>query len=226
MIGIVNVENRKLYEREVDEMFKLRFRVAIEHWRWRLPDAGGGRDIDQFDTQDTTYFLAMRNGVVRGCARLNPTTSPHLLSEIFNDCCDLQGVKRAEAIYEFSRYVIDPTLRRRDYKQVMGELEYAINRYCLAVGIKELTWLSYEAVYQHALSVWETRPLGLPKHFEDDDATYIAGVSRMTAGGLDRIRQKYKFDAGEPLLQQKHDWSEVNELFASERVTDKSRRAA
>lgn len=214
MLAIVTPDNRALYARELDEMFRLRYRVEVECWRWRLPDARDGRDRDQFDRDETIYFLSLSDeGAVVGCGRLNPTLSPHLLSDVFAKCCALGGVRRGPDIWEFSRYVIDPALKRKDYFRAMGEIEFAINHFCLEAGIAHLTWLSYLKVYQHALTVWDTRPLGLPQHFDDDGGDYIAAISAMTAEGLERVRAKYGFGQEGPVATLRYPWSHLGRLF-------------
>ncbi|HXI86913.1 MAG TPA: acyl-homoserine-lactone synthase, partial [Parvularculaceae bacterium] len=153
MISIITPRNRHLYARELDAMFELRHRVVIREWGWRIPGATDGRESDAFDGDDTVYIVAFGadHRKVVGCARLNPTTGPHLFSELFADYCGLQGVRRGERIFELSRFLVDPSLSRRDYGRVMGSMEFAVNTFCLASHITHLTWLSHGAIYQHSL---------------------------------------------------------------------------
>jgi hypothetical protein len=67
-----------------------------------------------------------------------------------------------------------------------------ITEFCLQSGIKKLTWLTNQAFYNKAISVWDTRPLGLPRYYPDDDATYIAAVSDIDEKALKRQRDRLK----------------------------------
>lgn len=69
-----------------------------------------GMESDQFDHQDTVYVVAhTENGAVTGCARLLPTESPYLLSEIFPHLLAGLPAPRARDIWELSRFSAAPT---------------------------------------------------------------------------------------------------------------------
>ena len=42
--------------------------------------------------------------------------------------------------------------------------------------------------------MWATQPLGLPQHFDTDDADYIAGISDMNQESLQRTRKLARID--------------------------------
>jgi acyl-homoserine lactone synthase len=212
MVEIVIPANRSLYRHSLEEMHRFRYRVAVEQWGWKIPGITPGYDKDDFDTDDTIYFLAYGNvgDQMVGCARLNPTSKPHMLSEVFADLCDLQDPPRDPAIYEYSRYLIDhQALSKEDQFKVRGRMSACINKFCLQVGITDLTWFAYQQMYPRALKVWDTKPLGLPKFFPDDNATYIAAVSRMTEEGLMRLREQFQLGATEPHLLVRQPWDGV-----------------
>jgi acyl-homoserine lactone synthase len=213
VVEIVTPSNRKLYRRSLDDMHRLRYRVAVENWGWRIPGIAKGFDKDDFDTDDTIYFLAYWDGGDRlvGCGRLNPTTQPHMLSEVFPHLCDLQDLPRDSRIYEFSRYIVDhEALSPDEQLSVRGRIGATINRFCLRVGVTHLTWFAYQQMYARAIKVWDTSPLGLPKHFEDDDATYIAAISEMNESGLARMRTAYKLGDAELPLVVRRDWADLD----------------
>jgi acyl-homoserine lactone synthase len=217
MLAIVDARNQQLYKHDLDEMFQLRHRIVVDTWGWKIPGAGNGRESDAFDTDETIYFLAFDDDGDRvvGCGRLIPTTGPHLFSEVFPYACDLTGVRRGETIFELSRYIIDTDLARRDYARAAGSLEFAFTKYCLAAGITHLTWFSSDRIYQHALSFWDTRPLGLPAYREEDGQTCIAAISAMNEKGLERIRRKYAFTDADPVLALRHPWTDAEHLFGA-----------
>jgi acyl-homoserine lactone synthase len=213
MVEIVTPANRSLYRHSLDEMHRFRYDVAVNQWGWKIPGIQDGYDKDDFDTEETIYFLSYSNGGDRlvGCARLNSTSKPHMLSEVFSDLCDLQPVPRDPSIYEYSRYIIDHQgLSKEDQFRIRGRMTASINRFCLEVGINALTWFAYQQMYPRALKVWDTKPLGVPKYFEDDKATYVAAISRMTQEGLCRVRDQFNLDANEPHLLVRQPWDGID----------------
>lgn len=209
---------RTHYRREIDAMHRLRYRVAVTKWGWKIPGIASGYDKDEFDTDATIYFLTFAAGGEKlvGCARLNPTTGPHLLSDVFPQLCEFGGVRRGPRIFEFSRFIVDhEALSREDRLLVIGKIEFAITKFCLAANIEELTWVSYENVFRHGAAIWKTEPLGRPSYFEEDDATYIAAISSMTDDGLERIRANFRFNAIEPPCVTRIDWNVAASFLAS-----------
>lgn len=200
MIEIITPSNQNLYEPVIESAFRLRYRALVKHCGWRIPDLVGERDCDRYDTKNTIYFVDRAPGAqgVVACARLNPTTKPHMLSDIFPRYCDLQGVKTGETIYEASRIAIDcRRLCDVERRQAISRLEWAITAYALQYGITELTSFTSEKVYVHNIQLWPTRPLGLPAHFEDDDRIYIPAISVMEEAALKRLAEHYgKADIG------------------------------
>src|SRR3546814_11634904 len=71
-----------------------------------------GREVDAFDNEDAVYLLGIMpdEGVVAG-SRLVPSLKPHLMSEVFPELA-LDGVPRANDIFEWTRILVVPTLRQ------------------------------------------------------------------------------------------------------------------
>lgn len=189
MVEIVTYQNKSLYGEELNDMFKMRYRVAKE-LGWELPDAKDGLDIDQFDREDTVYFLEFNDQrQVKACARLNPTTKPNLLSDIFPEFCELGGIPAAFNVYEYSRYMVEKAGQSKlDFVLARARITLAINEYCLENAIDQVTVLTYMKNYPIASMIWNTRPLGLPRMYEPDNAQYIAALSDMTEEGLAKAR--------------------------------------
>ena len=189
MVEIVTQQNKSLYEAELQDMFAMRYRVAKE-LGWSLPGAKDGLDIDEFDREDTIHFLEFNNQrQVKACARLNPTTKPNLLSEIFPDFCEIGGIPKDPLVYEYSRYMVEKAGQSKlDFIMTRARITLAINEYCLENAIKQVTVLTYMKNYPIAAHIWKTRPLGEPRLYEPDNAKYIAAISDMTEEGLAKAR--------------------------------------
>ncbi len=191
MIIIVDQKNRKYYRNAINAMHCLRYKVAVEDWKWNIPNIKPGFDKDQFDTKETIYFLAYDdNHTMVGCGRLNPTNKPHLLSEVFADQCEFDGIPQSKDVFEFSRFIIDnKNLTRAQQVQYNLEICLAVTEYSIANNIAQLTWLAYKSMYTKSVVLWKTRPLGAPKYYEDDDATYVAAIIDATPKAAKRIRR-------------------------------------
>jgi len=193
MIHLVTLFNRHLYNELLDDMFRMRARAAIDEMGWNIHRDIEGRDIDEFDFEDTVYILYLNpDNTVGGCARLNPTTRPHLMSEIFPNLC-LHGIPQGKNIYTFSRYLIERAGKtRREYTKTWLLIGQAVNEYCLNHNISQVSWLAQTSLYKIGVSLWKTRPLGLPVYFPDDKKEYTAAISDMKHGGLKKVQRLTK----------------------------------
>lgn len=194
MILTITEDNRDVYGDLLDDMHRMRYRV-IERWGWQVPGIEPGYDKDGFDTHRTVYFLDLDDAgeKVVGTCRFNPTTGPHLLSEVFPDMCELAGVPRAPHIWEATRYLIDTqTVPDWQSRRSRTRLALALCEYAHANAITEMSWLTTQALYKNMVQLWPSRPLGLPKYFEADDNTYIAALSELTEEATAILRERLK----------------------------------
>lgn len=168
----------------------MRHHVAVNELGWTIPNMETARDKDEFDHDETIYFVELdAERHVIATARLNPTTRPHLMTEIFQKLCEFNGVPVGEDIYEYSRFLVKKSgIKRRTYANAQAHISLSIVEYCLAANIKQVTWVTYKRSYPLALRMWKTRPLGLPRYFASDDADYIAAISDMSEESLKRTR--------------------------------------
>ena len=112
MFHIIKPEDREKNQALIDEMHRTRYDVVVKQWGWEIPGITDGYDKDQFDTDETVYVVVTDTSVggVVASSRLNPTTSPHMLSELFAEYCELQDYPVGADVWECSRFVIDRTL--------------------------------------------------------------------------------------------------------------------
>jgi len=189
MIDIITPQNKSEFQFEIDEMHRMRYDVAVKQWGWNIPGLTDNFDKDQFDKEDTVYILGYdASGNVKACGRLNRTDRPHLLSEIFPDQCEFRGVPSSPDILEFSRFVIDERgLTNLQKLQLSLKISLAVTEYCFDNQATHITFLAYKATYTKGVVLWKTRPLGVPKYYEEDDATYIAGIGEISEDAIKRI---------------------------------------
>jgi len=203
VVEVISKENAHLYADVIEDMHRMRYRVAVDEWGWKIPGIEPGYDRDQFDTDDTIYFVTLNAAGDRAiaCSRINPTTGPNLLRDVFPHHCQFQEPPKDPAIWELSRYVVDQkAMTKEEAIAVRARMSSAANLFCLQAGISSLAILTYMSSYERSLRVWPTRPLGRPTYYEQDGATYIAALCDMVPQGLRRLRQGYGLRDDEPRL--------------------------
>jgi acyl-homoserine lactone synthase len=169
-------------------MFQFRHEVAVGEMGWTLPDAKDGYDIDAYDTEDTIYFLDHDStGRLIASSRLNPTTRPHLLSDVFPEFVTGNKVPSGPDIYEHSRYLVTKEgTSKEEFVRARARVLLAVHEFALANGIRQLTVLTYQKHYKLAAYLSRTRPLGEPIYYPSDDEYYIAITTDVTQEGLDK----------------------------------------
>lgn len=91
------------------EMGKFRYEVFVKELGWSLPDANHEAHVefDEFDTADVLYVVALSfDDCVVGCARLIPTSRPHLLRSIFPHLVAPHQQPNAFDVWELSRLAV------------------------------------------------------------------------------------------------------------------------
>lgn len=212
MVEIISKENAHLYKDVLDDMHRMRYRVAVEEWGWRIPGIERGYDKDEFDTDETIYFVCLNTAETRvvACGRLNPTMGPHLLSDVFPHHCEGNRAPRSPDIYELSRYVVDhKSLSKEDAIAVRGRISSAFNLFCMESGIRQISVLTFMSSYARSLKYWPTQPLGLPIHYASEDASYIAALCDMVPEGLENLRAGFNLQPDEPHLNTRVDLAQL-----------------
>lgn len=194
MFRIVRPPDRQACQDLLDDMHRMRYRIVVEEWGWDIPGISPGYDKDQFDTDETVYVIVEdENGAIVASARLNPTTRPHMLSELFAANCDLQPYPVGRDVWECSRFVTDRSLMTDavDDFRMRCRLGLGLTVFCLDHRVTRLSWLTHQKFYNVVQRVWKTEPLGLPKR-EGDDWAWIPAVSQIDHETLDRQMDRYR----------------------------------
>lgn len=185
MLHVVTLENRHLYQKRLDEMFRLRYDVFIEERKWNLP-CEAPYERDQFDNDDAIYFLYFDNDEVAATFRILPTTVPHLMSEVFPHLCS-EAIPVGERIYEATRAAV-----RKKYRKdgiVWQSMMAGVYEYCLLSDIDRLTAIFDLPVFLARLeSGVDFRPLGPPTVIDGEPC--IACYRPVSVEGLQFIRRQ------------------------------------
>ncbi|KCZ46632.1 MULTISPECIES: acyl-homoserine-lactone synthase [unclassified Hyphomonas] len=194
MFKIITPDNRDAHRDLIHAMHEMRYRIVVEEWGWHIPGIRKGYDKDQFDIDATVYVLVLSSdGDILASSRINPTTRPHMMSELFADYCDLQPYPVGEDIWECSRFVTDRKRMRdpvEDFR-TRCRLGLGLTVWCLDHGVSRLSWLTHQKFYNLVQRVWSTEPLGLPRR-DGDDWAWIPAVSQIDKETLDRQMDRYR----------------------------------
>lgn len=203
-VHVIDQRNRYLYAESIEDMWRMRHRVA-ERYNWSIPYLAEGLDRDAFDTPETVYLLLLtEDGRVYGCSRLNPTDQPHLLDTVFPGYCEAGAIPKSPRVWEFSRMFVD-----RDYVDLK---EVVRSCYLLMSGVAELihahgldgvTWYTSMPNYQAALACWRrTHPIGMPTVHRPDNVIYIPAYSPIDEEGVCLIKERARYEG--PVCQYQH----------------------
>ncbi len=194
--------HRHRFHTVLNDSFRLRREVFVEHLGWRLPDADRtaqtGLEYDAFDG-DAAFYLVNLNAAGRAIAtvRITPSTAPNL-------SCDLLGpqmgvvMPRGPHIVEMSRMCADPRLSREERREVMLELRACVGLLHLKQGWTHSVGVGFDCHIQPlARSGMIVQVLGPPFVFPGDSQISFAvmatdperpeRVAELLAGGPPRL---------------------------------------
>jgi acyl-homoserine lactone synthase len=191
MLIIANRQNRDRHSGRLDEMHRLRKRVFVDRLGWDVPVANGEFEIDQFDGDAAEYFLVIdrASGALAGSVRLMPSTSPHLLGELFSFLCE-GAPPVGPHIWEITRQCYNDALPRDAVIRARHQITCGLLEYGLMRGIERYTLVTnVEHVPMLMTPGWTCTPLGMPQWFNDELIAPMAiDVSQST---LDDIRERF-----------------------------------
>lgn len=175
MAVLVSSENRAQYSSLLGEMHHDRKRVFVDKLRWNVPVTDDLYEIDQFDTDEALYLIAAdpHTGKHMASVRLLPTTTPHLMSEVFKSLCDGE-VPSGPDVWEMTRLCTAPEVPSAIAPFVRGRLLLTLFELALEQGITRVTAVCHLKFLSTLLSVgWDCEPLGLPREVEGEVAGAI-----------------------------------------------------
>jgi len=198
MVNLITAHNRAKFRAPLEAMHRDRKKIFVDALKWDVPVVDGQYEIDQFDTDEAIYLVALAPHSQRhlGSVRLLPSTGPHLLSEVFPFLCE-KGVPVGDDIYEITRLCTAPA-KDIEPKLIRRRLATAMCEFGLLYGISKYTCVTHVQYLTHLLSVgWECEPLGEPQQVGPD---VIGALSiSITPATLQLFREK--LGSRTPVLQ-------------------------
>jgi len=170
MVHAVIPENRDQYRDALLQMHRDRKTIFVDRLHWAVPVVDGEFEIDQFDTEQAVYLLALdpRSHRHLGSVRLLPTLHPHLLGDVFPDLC-AAGVPRDAGTWEITRLCTTPGLEKAEARAVLGLIATALVEFALLYGVNRYTCVAHLQWLSQLIAVgWDTEPLGAPQQIDGE----------------------------------------------------------
>lgn len=175
------------------EQLQLRHKELITRKGWEDDGITVNDEIeaDYYDNPETIYVVYRDEDYkVRGTIRMNPTTSPYMVEEVFRDFLHSAPIKDP-LVWESSRLVIDQDASLDVQSRAWGEINVAGLEFNLARGIKKLIMFTphwfVEAGLNGAKGMVKLEALGPVKSV--DGVNHVASITEeITQELLDRQR--------------------------------------
>lgn len=107
MLYLIRPENYNLHRLDLDEMYRLRYRVFYKELGWAVK-THDGMEKDEFDEKNAYYIIAKdEKGIVRGCQRLIEMTNPCMFDGPFSTLLTSLKDFKHTGYWETSRFAVD-----------------------------------------------------------------------------------------------------------------------
>jgi acyl-homoserine lactone synthase len=154
----------------LESAFRFRHEAFVEEAGWENLRKEDGREIDQFDTEETIHIIAMKDGLVQAYSRLNPTTRPYVLSEIYPHLSSGELIYDPK-VWEWSRMGTSKKARSdgRGWGGPIGLLFRCVTYTALKHSIDTLIWQAHPVWISRASELgFQPYPLGLPQRISGE----------------------------------------------------------
>ncbi|GAO39484.1 putative autoinducer synthesis protein [Sphingomonas changbaiensis NBRC 104936] len=167
MLHVVSSENRALYEREIEEFYRLRKAVFVDELGWNIP-VRDGLEIDQYDDERAVYGFSFdyEHKLTMAC-RYRPTDDRSLLTDVFSHAMAPEsGDPTGPGVWEITRGICLETggarhNQRRRACQMLTPLELAR----AAGGTKCVAFAEVRLLPGLITMGWRVNLLGDPTEF-------------------------------------------------------------
>jgi N-acyl-L-homoserine lactone synthetase len=190
MLHAITIENAHRFGDVMPQLLRLRYRQFRERQSYNVR-VHKNMEFDQYDTPETVYLVRVDDqNQVCGTSRLNPTSSPYMLKDIWPHMIEGHELPNTHDVWEGTRICIDKArpghLRERiKWEIVLGYLEFG-----LANGITRYVGIMQNFIWLRVFvqSGWGAEYLG-PEHLIDGIKTR-AGQVHVSRQALQRVREK------------------------------------
>ncbi len=189
MIELITKYNIDHYRAEIEQMFRLRYKIFVEDKGWNLPMAKNGLEIDQFDHEDAAYLIAFDdNREILGSVRFTPTDKPNMLNDVFSHLVEGE-VPVGPMIWETSRGFSTVKSKRETLTPVLSILMVGMVEVGLLVGANKMNFVVGTKLYPTFLNAgWGVTPLGFP-HTDENGDEILAASLKIDSLALHNVRR-------------------------------------
>lgn len=160
---ILTIDNypASAHQTALETMFADRKAQFVDFFDWDVPVVDGRFEIDQFDTAEAVYLLAIDEaGRHEASLRMLPSWRPHLLGAIFPHLC-VGDVPVGPATWESTRLCLPSRHGAARRRELRNALISAMADLALARGIEHITGVIPECFRREVLAMgWRAEPLG------------------------------------------------------------------
>ena len=192
MLHLVTAENRALYERELDDLYRRRKSVFVDELGWQLALTPDGREIDRYDDDHAIYGIGFDiNGRVTMAGRYRHTGDCSMLVDVFPHAVE-GGVAALNGprTWEFSRGFCLETGGKRHNQQRRAMLMLTPLEIAFANGITSYIAFSEVRLLPLFISMgWRVTLLGDPISYGEGEG--IAYRVEVSADAIDEMRRAY-----------------------------------
>lgn len=175
--------------RDLEDLFRLRYRVFKERLKWDV-ECHDGMERDRFDDLSPVYLAYKgESGAIEGCIRLLPTTGPNMLRDVFTSLLDGVPAPCSPKVWESSRFSLDTKstdkskvrLTRATHELFAGMIEFGL-MWGLS-NIVTVTDLRVERILRRA--GWPLRRIGVVQRIGDTET--VAGYLETSPQAHERV---------------------------------------
>lgn len=212
MIAVVSIENAHLYGDIIPSIYRLRYHGFKERQNYDVPSYRG-MEFDAYDTPATTY-LAWRDEhqVVRGCARVLPTTMPYMIEDLWPQSVQYEALPKRAEVWEASRMCIDKNLPVHQRRLIHAEIVCALQEFGLMNKIDWMIGVMTLPIWRSVFMKvgWPIEFLGPPLQLSHKEKIFT-GKMRVSKHILKALRQRFLID--ESVIEQisEDDWNTKGE---------------
>ena len=195
MILAVSIENAHHYGDVIPSIYRLRYHGFKQRQDYDVPSYKG-MEYDTYDTPATTY-IAWRDecNIVRGCARLFPTTQPYMIEHLWPDAVANRNLPKSPYIWEASRMCIDKNLPPQRRQMIHGLILCGLLEFGQANGIDWMIGVMALPIWRSVFirAGWPIEFLGPAVEIGPREKIF-AGKMKISDHILKSVREKFGID--------------------------------
>lgn len=203
MLYLIKPDTYNLHRDDLDEMYKLRYKVFSKELQWNVK-THNNMEKDEFDEKNAYYIIAKdEKGIIRGCQRLIQMTNPCMLDGPFSSfLTNLKDFKQP-GYWETSRFAVDHAhdelYSAKDSKRLVPTLLAGVMEFGLQIEKVEcFITLSFPSVAKLA-SLYGLLLAPLKQSEIEGESVVVSGYPPLNVS-YKRLLRRIGHTSNEPLL--------------------------